>query len=247
VYTPIASEGLRLSLHTSRAWLPHVAPYVLFLVLVELGRWLPLPPGVGLCLKVAIPAAVLLAFALRGCYPELRVGSGGAAGWIADVAVGLGVAALWMAPYVSGLLPHPTEGFDAGVFGVDGRSGAWALRGLGFVVVTPFVEELFVRSFLIRFAELISLRGGRLEIDTETDFRSLPVARYSRAGFWITVAWFTFSHVSWEMPVAFATGVIYNLWLYRRGHLGAVVRAHAVTNGTLFACVLLDGRLGYFL
>ncbi|MBW2234012.1 MAG: CPBP family intramembrane metalloprotease [Deltaproteobacteria bacterium] len=148
---------------------------------------------------------------------------------------------------MSGLLPHPTEGFDAGVFGVDGRTGAWALRGLGFVVVTPFVEELFVRSFLIRFAELISLRGGRLEIDTETDFRSLPVARYSRASFWITVAWFTFSHVSWEMPVAFATGVLYNLWLYRRGHLGAVVRAHAVTNGTLFACVLLDGRLGYFL
>ena len=236
-----------MSPHKSRVWLPHVAPYVLFLVLVELGRWLPLPPAVGLGLKVAIPAAALLAFALRGSYPELRVGSGGVAGWSADVAVGLGVAALWMAPYVSGLLPHPSEGFDAGIFGPDGRSGAWALRGLGFVVVTPFVEELFVRSSLIRFAELISLRGGRLELDTETDFRSLPMARYSLASFWITVAWFTFSHVSWEMPVAFATGVLYNLWLYRRGHLAAVVRAHAVTNATLLACVLADGRLGYFL
>jgi CAAX prenyl protease-like protein len=224
-----------------------VAPYVLFLVLVEAGRWLPLPSGVVLALKVALPGAVLLAFARRGRYPELGAGAGGAAGWAADVAVGLAVAALWMAPYVSGLLPHPSEGFDPGAYGEARRAGAWALRGLGFVAVTPFVEELFVRSFLIRFAELVSLRGGRLEIDTETDFRSLPIARYSRASFWITVVWFTFSHVSWELPVAFATGVVYNLWLYRRGRLGAVVRAHAVTNGTIFACVLLDAELGYFL
>ena len=27
-------------------------------------------------------------------------------------------------------------------------------------------------------------------------------------------------------------------WLYRRGHLGAVVRAHAVTNAAIFAAVL---------
>jgi CAAX prenyl protease-like protein len=155
------------------------------------------------------------------------------------VAVGLAVAALWMGPYVGGLLPTPSvDGFDRGVFG-NGREGAaLAVRFLGFAVVTPVVEELFVRSFLLRFSELLRVRGLRLEIDGSRRFEDLPVARYGARSFWVTMVWFTLSHAVWEWPVAFATCAVYNGWLYRRGHLGAVVRAHAVTNAAIFGAVL---------
>ncbi len=226
-----------------------MGPYVLFLVLVELGGRIPGAEGALLPLKVLLPGAWVAICAWRGEYPELRVRSGGAAGQIADVAVGLGVALLWAGPYLAGWLPKPEAGdaFDPALLGDERRALALTLRGLGFAAVTPFVEEIFVRSFLIRWVE--TLRPGGAPSDT--DFRALPVARYGAWSFWLTVAWFSASHAGWELPVAFATGVIYNLWLYRRGHLGAVIRAHAVTNAALFAGVLLaDGRgmdLWYFL
>ena len=88
----------------------------------------------------------------------------------------------------------------------------------------------FVRSFLIRYVEVFN--SGR-------DFRRVPIAHFTWASFLVTVAWFVFTHVQWEWPVALAAGVSFNLWLYRRGHLGAAVLAHAVANGTIAAAVLL--------
>ncbi len=227
------------------AWLPHVAPYALFLVLVELERRWPAAGGPLLLAKVLLPAACLAAYAARGHFPELRGPMLRVGGLLADVGVGLAVAILWMAPYVLGVLPAPLgdPGFDRSVFGAERTHFALAVRLVGFAAVTPFVEELFVRSFLIRFAELLHLRGGRLEIDRSGNFRALPMARYGARSFWFTMVWFTLSHASWEWPVAFATCAIYNAWLYRRGHLGAVIRAHAVTNAAIFAAVLAaEGR-----
>ena len=48
--------------------------------------------------------------------------------------------------------------------------------------------------------------------------------------------------MSWPALVmfllAFATGIVYNLWLYRRKHIGSLILAHAVTNASLFAVVV---------
>jgi hypothetical protein len=60
----------------------------------------------------------------------------------------------------------------------------------------------------------------------------------------VTVAWFTFTHASWEWPVAFLGGVLYNLWLYRRKHIGSLILAHAVTNAALFFLVVGGERAG---
>ena len=38
--------------------------------------------------------------------------------------------------------------------------------------------------------------------------------------------------------MAFLTGVIYNVWLYRRRDIGALIVTHAVTNAALFAAVV---------
>ncbi len=211
----------------------YLAPYGLFLVIADLGSRLPDAwAGPMLVLRVALPGALLLGFAVRGHYGELR-GYRLGPGTLADLAVGFGVAVLWVMPYslFSGL-PRPSvgTGFDAGVFGPAAAPLAVGLRVLGFALVTPFVEELFVRSFLIRYVEVY---------DSGADFREEPIGRYRARSFWVTVIWFTLTHLRWEWIVALPTAVVLNLWLYRRRHLGATVVAHAAANAAIALAVLI--------
>jgi len=230
-------------------WWPYLGPYGLFLILVEVASRTPdSVAGWMLVVKVVAPAALLIRFAARGSYPELRGYRPGAAGLLADVFSGLLIAALWMAPFVllpdviarlpEMLQPDPAEGFDPGGFPPLGPEAVLAVRLLGYAAVTPFVEELFVRSFLIRLVDVMPSGG---------DFRKIPIATFTRSSFLITVFWFTFTHVPWEWLVALPTGILFNLWLYRRRHIGAVVVAHAVANAAIWLAVVLAGDYGYFL
>jgi CAAX prenyl protease-like protein len=197
-------------------------------VLVELGARLPTAEPALLPLRVAAPAALLAWFWRRGAYPELRRYRFGA-GALADGLAGLAIAALWVGPYwLWPALPRG-DAFDAALLGESHRSLALGVRLVGFAIVTPFVEELFVRSFLLRFAETLE-RG---------DFRSEPIARFAWRGFATTALWFTFSHAQWEWPVALPTGIAFNAWLYWRRDLMACVIAHAAANAALWALVVL--------
>ncbi len=216
----------------SHGWTPYLAPYASFLLLIEVGGRFPDSwAAFVLTVKVFVPLGLFLYFLRRGDYPELKGGMS-LTGALADILLGLAVTVLWMAPYVLGWLSPPdlSAAFDpAAIAGEDKRQLALALRLIGFGLATPFIEELFVRSFLIRYLEVF---------DKATDFRKLPMAVFAWRGFVGTVLYFTFSHVQWEWPVAAATGVIYNLWLYKRGNIGACVLAHATTNVSLFFVVL---------
>ncbi len=162
---------------------------------------------------------------------------------MADVAVGLAVAGVWMAPYVlwEGMRPEDTSAaFNPESAGANMKMSMLALRLAGFAFVIPFVEELLVRSYLMREAEVY---------DTDESFRSIPIGVFAWRGFLFTLVWFTFTHAPWEWPVAAATGVIYNLWLYKRRHIGSLILTHAVTNAALFAAVVWadgDGRDWWF-
>jgi len=219
-------------------WWPYLAPYGLFLLLVEVGNRMPAPSLVMIALKILIPAGLVLFFARRGDYPELagyRLG----AGTLADVAAGLGIAALWVGPYL--VFPALGRGdpFDPDALGAGLSSFVLGARLVGFAAVTPFVEELFVRSFLHRYLQVW---------DSGADFRDRPVAHYTPVAFIGTVVWFTLTHAPWEWWVALPAGVLFNLWLYRRGHLGACVVAHATANAAIWLLVVLaPGDLWPFL
>jgi CAAX prenyl protease-like protein len=213
-------------------WLPYFAPMIAFALVLQAGEYVPASAALGvMAARVMVPLAVFLYFMLQGSYPELKAFS--LTGWtLADIAVGLAVAALWITPYVlwPGLQPEdPSAAFDAGAAGEGLRTAMLALRFAGFVLVTPFIEELLVRSYLLREAEVYN---------SDQSFRSIPVGKFAWTGFLVTLLWFTFTHLQWEWPVAAATCVIYNLWLYRRQHVGALILTHAVTNAALFAAVV---------
>ena len=111
-------------------WWAYLAPYGAFLLPAEIGRRLPesVAPWM-LPVKVAVPAALLVYFVLRGDLLELR---GFRPGWrvILDVLVGVAIAVLWVGPFLLfDALPRGAEA-DAFVVGTEldrtvHRDGAW--------------------------------------------------------------------------------------------------------------------------
>jgi CAAX prenyl protease-like protein len=183
-----------------------------------------------LALRGAVPLLVFLFFLSRGCYPELKNFQPGWAGLVLDGLFGLLVLVVWVAPYLAwpGLRPDASAAFDPNAAGEGLRPVLLGLRFAGFVGVTPIIEELLVRSYLMRAADVYP---------SDRDFQQIPVGTFAWRSFLVTVAWFTFTHAQWEWPVAFLAGVLYNLWLYRRKHIVSLVVAHAVTNAGLFVLV----------
>jgi hypothetical protein len=222
-----------MAARVSHGWWAYLGPYALFLLLVEISNRAPAAWAPWLLVaRVALPGAWLFAYARAGALPELRGYRPGAAGLLQDVAVGLAIAALWMGPFLlSPALsrPAPAEGFDWQLFGEGREALALGVRLLGFAAVTPFLEELFVRSFLLRLADVY---------DGDMNFRAVPIGRFTWRSFLVTVVWFTFTHVPWEWVVAPLAGVIFNLWLYRRRHIGATIVAHAVANASIWFAVV---------
>jgi CAAX prenyl protease-like protein len=207
---------------------PYVAPYAAFLLFLELQGRVASAAAPLFVARVAVPALLFAWFWRRGAYPELRSYRADAR-TLLDVAVGVAIAALWVGPYL--LWPSLPRGepFDPALLGADERALTLGVRLLGFALVTPFVEELFVRSFLLRFADAFE-RG---------DFRQEPIARFTLRSFLVTVGWFTFTHAPWEWWVALPAGIAFNAWLYWRREIGACVVAHAAANAAVWALVVL--------
>ncbi len=214
--------------------LPYFLPYIAFGLASEDF----LPAEWVLPLKVALPLGLLLYFGLRGRYPELR-GFRLDGGVALDVAVGLALTAVWVAPFLwfEGMRPE-AAGFDANLWGEEWSTERLGLRLLGFALVTPFMEELFIRSFVMRLADVFA---GKEE------FEEIPIARFTWASFGLTTILFTFTHVSWEWPVAAVWIIATNLWFYHRKSMGSVIVVHAVTNLALFAFVVLGDQYWFFI
>ena len=234
----------------SHGWWPYLVPLFSFLVVLSVAAKLPeaVRPWV-LPLQVLLPAALFVYYFRHGEYAELRgYPDRGWAVWV-DFGVGVLGGALWMAPYVllawggegsfafwpDFFRPDPDEAFDPGMLGPSLAGLALTLRCIGYGVVTPFVEELFVRSFLLRYAEVF---------DTDRDFRDVPIAHYSLRSLGVVLVFFTVSHVTWEWPVAVLWILATQAWFYYRKQLGALVMVHAGSNLSIFFTVwVLSGRI----
>jgi len=206
------------------------------MLVVSLRGELPEAAGAYLLpLQVAAPLGFLLYYYRRGHYPELRTYPFGVAGIALDFAVGVAGAALWMAPYLCFESMRPDEaGFDPTLWGAALVPLALLVRALGYGIVTPVMEELFVRSWLLRYVDVC---------EKPTDFRDVPIGRFRWRSFAVVVIWFTLSHLAWERPVAIAWIVLTMLWFYYRKNLLSLVITHAGSNlGILAFVVLQSGR-----
>jgi CAAX prenyl protease-like protein len=176
--------------------------------------------------------AALLALALLWrYYSELRdLRSVRWIEWVHGLALGALVFAVWIHLDFRPLAL-------AGGGGYDPRGGEGLMWGLvvvrvaGATLVVPIMEELFWRSFILRWLQ----RPAFLAVDP---------SRLGVRALLVSSALFATEHRLWFAGLL--AGLAYG-WLYRRsGNLWVPILAHAVTNGLLAAYVLSTGSWGFW-
>jgi uncharacterized protein len=214
------------------AWL-RVVPFALFVALLALRGAAPTDGSWGIDPRwiygvTAVAVGGLLAIFWREYGEFARQRRPTAAEALLATAVGLGVFALWIqldAPWM-------TIGAPSAVFTPLTAAGTidWplaAVRWLGATLVVPVMEELFWRSFLMRWIE-------------RPVFEGVDPQRVGAKAIVLSTFVFVLAHTMWL--AAIVAGLAY-AWLYvRSGKLWLPVIAHAATNGALGAWVVTTGN-----
>jgi CAAX prenyl protease-like protein len=205
--------------------LPFVV-YILFLVAESYAK--PHFDGRILYAVQVVVVAALLAYFWRD-YDELRgasVRTVRGQHWLLAIACGVVVFVLW----INLDFPWATLGDGRGVApDLSGGTGLLgiAVRVVGVAILVPIMEELFWRSFLMRWID-------------NPDFMSVRPDAVSWKAIALSSVVFGLEHHLWLAGIV--AGILFALLFRRTGSLWAVVLAHAVTNGLLEAWVVRTGN-----
>lgn len=213
------------------AW--RIAPFAVLVALLALEQFLPWSPWHAaldlrwLTVGRGLAVGLVLALAWRH-FSELRPLRLPMGALLASVAAGLLVFVLWIAlDHGWAVLDSRNSGFTP--LDARGRLDPWmyGLRLAGFAVAVPLAEELFWRSFLLRWID----RKRFLELDPRDA---------SLTAFGICSALFALEHSQWLAGLA--AGMIYTGLYTRTGNLWAPIVSHAITNASLGIWILATGR-----
>jgi CAAX protease family protein len=210
---------------------PHVLPYVVFLVITQVGGYFGLiGPVVAYPVKLIVCAALAMTFIRRGSYPELGTGLS----WRLlpiDLVLGVAVFGLWIAPESIAWLQFGGSAYNPNEAGEALRIPMIVIRLMGAVILVPVIEELFMRSFLPRFIDTF---------EKGEDWRTRALGSYTIVSFVVTAILFGLAHHRWAVGIA--TGLIYNGYFLWRRSLWPIILVHAVTNLALGIYVLETGH-----
>ena len=214
-----------------------VIPFAVFMLLLQLRGMAPADGAWGIDPRWIYGLTVLVVGALLALwwrdYGELS-----AQLWPswreAGLAVGVGllVFAVWIqldAPWMQLAAPAAT------FIPLDAQGNLiWplvAVRWLGAALLVPVMEELFWRSFLMRWFQHETFEGV---VPQQVDLRAIVLSTFV----------FMLAHTLWL--AAIVAGLAY-AWLYQRtGKLWVPVIAHAVTNGALGMWVAATGNWAFW-
>jgi CAAX prenyl protease-like protein len=214
---------------SSRAWIGYVVPMVAFMALTFLEGW----EGSGVPYPILYTfKAVVVTIALvmsRKVWKEIRFD-----GKMLAVGLIVGVLAYFEWIYVDQHTHHFSFLGSRSAYNpfheipnTSLRSLFMAVRFYGLVVMVPVMEELFWRSFLLRWI-------------TDPEFANLKVGQYSWGAFAAVTGLFALSHPEWLAAAIFAAAMA--LLLKRTGSLFACIVAHATTNLLLGLYVIHTGQ-----
>ncbi|MET3132137.1 CAAX prenyl protease-like protein [Oxalobacteraceae bacterium GrIS 1.11] len=217
-----------------RAALPRVLPFLVYIAFIfiadMLGRlgWSAAELRYLYPVKIVAVLAVLLVY--RRQYTELALGSLGPRGALLAVLSGIVVLVLWINLDAGWMTVGSSPGFD------PRNNGAldWPMvvvRIAGAALVVPVMEELFWRSFLMRWIDA-------------PDFLSANPAHTRTKGFVVGVILFGFEHNLWLAGIV--AGAAYSVLYMRSQTLWSPILAHGVTNGLLGVWIISTGHWAYW-
>ena len=226
-----------MALPLSRAAVARIVPFAAFMVLLVARGEVPADGSWGIDPRwiYAITVGVvggLLAYFWRE-YGELVAQT-----WpsVPEIALGTGVGLVVFVLWVQLDLPWMTIGSPSASFLPLDQAGAliWPLvivRWIGAALIVPVMEELFWRSFLMRWIQ-------------NPQFESVVPRQVALKAVVLSTFVFVLAHTLWL--AAIIAGLAY-AWLYvRTGKLWVPIIAHAVTNGALGVWVVMTGNWAFW-
>ncbi|MEM2131299.1 MAG: CAAX prenyl protease-related protein [Candidatus Woesearchaeota archaeon] len=101
------------------------------------------------------------------------------------------------------------------------------LKIITFTILTPVIEEFFMRFWLIRF--IISKYWQKIEL-----------GKFTLSSFLFTTLFFGFSHTLWIQGII--SGILFNLLYYNRKNIESCILAHFTANFFLMIYVLITQK-----
>ena len=217
--------------------MPRVLPFALFMALIGVQEFAGFLTKYGILgaydalpmilypVRALAAGAALLYYASR-C-PELRLSDlFKLPHTLLSIGVGLLVFVLWI--NLTFHFGDEVKTFDPALFQSTTVLGVLiTFRFLGTALIVPIMEELFWRSFFLRY--LIN-----------KDFENVPVGLFSWSSFVIASIMFGLEH---NLIVAgIIAGIAYNLLLYRTKSISQCILSHAITNLVLGIYVVSTGQ-----
>jgi len=226
-----------MALPLSRAAIARTLPFAAFMVLLVARGEVPADGSWGIDPRWVYGITVLVVGALLA-YFWREYGELVAQTWpsLSEAALGVGVGLVVFALWIHLDAPWMTIGSPSASFLPLDAAGAliWPLvtvRWIGAALIVPVMEELFWRSYLMRWIQ-------------SPQFESVPPQRVALKAIVLSTFVFMLAHTLWLAAVI--AGLAY-AWVYvRTGKLWVPVIAHAVTNGVLGAWVVLTGNWSFW-
>ncbi len=149
----------------------------------------------------------------------------------------VGIAA-WIAPAWLSYVQRE-KGFDPDILSAwpAWQAAAVAMRFIRMVVVVPLIEEIFWRSFLMRY---IHAGGGDL------DWKQVPFGTHSWPVYGIVTVLVMLAHDPADYAAAFVWGSLMYFVAVRTKSLGACVLMHAVGNLLLGLYIMRTRQWGFW-
>jgi uncharacterized protein len=209
------------------------AAYILLLALdntlADLFRWLNINVKFTYLVRISLVLALLVYFWRE--YVELKHKP-----ILSDLVYasisGCIVFIIWIFPYPSWLVGNDTQGFNP-FYGEDPASAVFwvSVRVMGAALIVPLMEELFWRSFVMRWFD-------------QHDFLNLSPDRISSFAYIGSACLFAIEHNLW-LAGLFA-GMVYGELYKTYKNLWVPIFAHAVTNALLATWVIYAERWNYW-
>ncbi len=198
-------------------WLPFVAPMFAFVALNAMEDMLANRIGYPIAYAIKIGLVTIIAVACRSAWRDLRPMPRPSV-LAASVVLGVIVAAAWVG--LDGYYPAipmlgKRTGYDPSMLASSDRAWFLSVRFFGLVMIVPLIEELFWRSFLMRWV-------------IDPNFLEIPVGRVTLKAAALTSIGFMFEHPEW-LP-ALLTGVAWAGLLAWSKSLSACVISHMTAN-----------------
>ncbi len=208
-----------------RPFIPYVVPFALFAIftyispLFHISRLLIYP------IKTVL-VTVSLVYFWNVYKQEIRFSFS----WLAVIS-GVFVFIIWVLP--EGLYPQIGHS-EFNPYKYASGYGVYlliAFRLIGASLIVPVMEELFWRSFALRFV-------------IKYDFKSVPLGQFSWFSFIIISVLFGLEHHRWLVGIV--AGMVYAGVLYHRKNLFDPILSHAITNFLLGLYVVSTHRWSFW-